>query len=91
MAKRPKIAPGTLWWTHLPALVHGDSLDKTIREAEALLIKLRRMKADGLKIRPVDAVAGAMDNLRVLVTDNPAVAKKWKMDDAAESTVIRVK
>jgi hypothetical protein len=82
MAKRPKIAPATLWWTHLPLLVPGDSLDKTILEAEALVIKLLRMKADGLKIRHIEGI-GAMDGLRVLVTDNPTVAKKWKMDDAA--------
>jgi hypothetical protein len=88
VAKRPKIAPGTLWWTHLPVLVPGDTLDKTILEAESLVIKLLRMKADGLKIRPVDA-ADAVDKLRILVTDNPAVAKKWKMDDAATSTASR--
>ena len=72
----------------MPVLVPGETLDKTIMEAEALVIKLLRMKADGLKIRPVDAV-DAVDKLRVLVTDNPTVAKKWKMDDAAVSTAIR--
>ncbi len=90
MAKRPKIAPGTLWWAPLPVLVPGDTLDKTIMEAEALVIKLLRMKADGLKIRPVNAV-DAVDKLRVLVTDSPTVAKKWKMDDAAVETAIRVR
>jgi hypothetical protein len=89
VAKRPKIAPGTLWWTHLPALVPGDSLDQTIQEAEVLLIKLLRMKADGLRIRSVEVSASAMGKLRVLVTDNPTVAKKWKMDDAAGSTASR--
>ena len=74
----------------MPVLVTGDTLDKTIKEAEALVIKLLRMKADGLKIRPVDAV-DAVDKLRVLVTDNPTVAKKWKMDDAAVSTAIRAR
>jgi hypothetical protein len=88
VAKRRKIAPATLWWTHLPALTPGDSLDETILEAEALVIKLLRMKADGLKIRPID-VTGAMGKLRVLVSDNPTVAKKWKMDDVAGSTAIR--
>jgi hypothetical protein len=71
-------------------LVPGDSLDKTIQEAEALVIKILRMKADGLKIRPMDAT-GAMGRLRVLITDNPTVAKKWKMDDAAGSTAIRAR
>jgi hypothetical protein len=55
----------------------GDTLDKTIQEAEALVVKLLRMKADGLKMRPI-SVPGAMDKLRVLVTDNPAVAKKME-------------
>jgi len=90
MAKRPKIAPGTLWWTPLPVLVPGDSLDETIQQAEALVIKLLRMKADGLKIRPMDA-ADEIGQLRVLVSDNPTVAKKWKMDDAAGSTGIRAR
>ena len=72
----------------MPVLVTGDTLDKTIKEAEALVIKLLRMKADGLKIRPVNAV-DAVDKLRGLVTDCPTVAKKWKMDDAAVSTAIR--
>ena len=88
VAKRAKIAPGTLWWTLLPVLVPRDSLDQTIREAEALVAKLRSMKADGLKIRPRDA-ANVVGKLRILVTDNPAVAKKWKMDDAASSAVSR--
>jgi hypothetical protein len=90
VAKRQKIAPGTLWWTHLPALVPGDSLDNTILEAEALVIKLLRMKADGLKIRPLN-VADELGKMRVLVSNNPTVAKKWKMDDAAASTVIRAR
>jgi hypothetical protein len=90
VAKRPKIAPETLWWTPLPVLVPGDSLDETIMEAEALVIKLLRMKADGLKIRPADA-ADEVGQLRILISDNPVVAKKWKMDDAAGSTGFRAK
>ena len=88
MAIGPKIAPGTLWWTPLPVLDPGDSLDQTIWEAEALVIMLLRMKADGLKIRPRDA-ADKVGQLRVLISDDPAVAKKWKMDDAASSAVSR--
>jgi hypothetical protein len=72
----------------LPVLVPRDSLDQTIREAEALVAKLRSMKSDGLKIRPRDA-ADVVGQLRILVTDNPAVAKKWKMDDAASSAASR--
>ena len=70
----------------LTVLVPRDSLDQTIQEAEALVAKLRSMKADGLKIRPRDAadVVG-----QPLVTDNPVVAKKWKMDDAASSATSR--
>jgi hypothetical protein len=63
-------------------------LEQTIQETESLLIKLRGMKADGLKIRPLDA-ADEVGKLRILVSDNPAVAKKWKMDDAASSAVSR--
>jgi hypothetical protein len=90
VAKRQKLAPGTLWWTHLPVFVPGDSLDQTIQEAESLVIKLRKMKADGLKIRPFN-VTDEMGKMRVLVTNNPTVAKKWKMDDAAASAASRAR
>jgi hypothetical protein len=86
--KRPKVAPKTLWWMPLPVLIPGDSLDETIQETDALAIKLRSMRADGLKIRPRDA-ADEVGQLRILISDNPAVAKKWKMDDAAGSIVMR--
>jgi hypothetical protein len=90
VAKRPKVAPETLWWSHLPTLAPGDSLDDTILEAEALVIKLLRMKADGLKIRPLN-VADELRKMRVLVTNNPMVAKKWKVDDAAASAASRTR
>jgi hypothetical protein len=86
--KRQKVAPKTLWWMPLPVLIPGDSLDQTIQETDSLAIKLRSMKADGLKIRPRDA-ADEVGQLRILISDNPAVAKKWKMDDAAGSIVMR--
>jgi len=72
----------------LPVLVPGDSLEQMIREAKSLVAKLLKMKADGLKIRPRDA-ADQVGQLRIVVTDHPVVAKKWKMDDAASSAASR--
>jgi hypothetical protein len=89
MAKRKKVAAEeqtTLWVVHssnryiLESKSLADAIrwaERDIRDTEARLKELRKMKADRLKVRAFD---GHDADGFVLTTDDPKLAKKWGMD-----------